>query len=839
MCFTFHLRLIVNLVKSISFFYFDPILNPLNPLNQKKKLFRNLSFGILCLILFTQCISKKENVRSILNFGKDWKFQLGDTPGAESVNFDDSPWRKLNVPHDWSIEGEFNEKNPATPGGGALPGGIGWYRKSFQVSPEELKGSVFVDFDGVYQNSEVWINGHSVGKRFYGYSSFRYELTPQLITGENVIAGKVDNSTQPNSRWYSGSGIFRNVWFVSTGKTYIAHWGTFITTPEITETQAKVKIVTQIKNKLNADQKLVLKTQLIDPSGKEITSGKMETNGEKDSVFGANFDFEVKNPVLWNLDSPQLYTAVFQVFVDGQQVDNYTTSFGIRSFEFNAEKGFFLNGKSLKINGVCNHHDLGCLGSAINTRALERQMEILKGMGCNAIRTSHNPPAPELLDLADRMGFIIMDEAYDMWKKPKNKFDHSTVWDETHKKDLQNLILRDRNHPSVMIWSIGNEIPEQSDSTGISIAQELAGYVRELDTSRPVTSACDRPNTQNFIIRSGALDLIGFNYHQNDYAAFSQTFPGQKFISTESVSALMTRGVYDMPSEVIRRWPVRNDWKGSMPNADNTCSSYDNVSAPWGSTHEETWKVIKKHDYLSGQFIWTGFDYLGEPTPYWWPSRSSYFGIVDLAGFPKDVYYMYQSEWTKKDVLHIFPHWNWTEGQTIDIWAYSNAEEVELFLNGKSLGIQKKQGDDLHLMWKVPYTPGTLKAVSRTAGKEVLVQEVKTAGAPAKLVVTADRSLINADGNDLSFLTVDVVDANGVIVPNADNLVKFQLEGSGAIVGVDNGDPVSHESFKAQQRKAFHGKCLAVVQSGEKAGIIKFTATSEGLPNVTVVLTTK
>jgi len=806
-----------------------------------KILIRNVSLGLFLLLVLNQCVSKQEKGRSIVSFGKDWKFQLGDIPGAEAVDFADAAWRNLNIPHDWSIEGEFSEKNPATPGGGALPGGIGWYRKSFKVSAEDLKGSVFIDFDGIYQNSEVWINGHSLGKRFYGYSSFRYELTPWLVAGEkkNVLAVKVDNSMQPNSRWYSGSGIYRNVWLVTTGKTYIAHWGTFITTPEITATNAKVKIVHQIKNKLVADQKLVLKTVILDPEGKEVNRGKMVTKGVKDSVLSATFDFDVKNPVLWSLEEPKMYSAVSKVFVDGELVDNYTTPFGIRSFEFNAEKGFFLNGKSLKINGVCNHQDLGCLGSAINKRALERQLEILKGMGCNAIRTSHNPPAPELLDLADQMGFIIMDEAFDMWKKPKNKFDYSTVWDEMHKKDLQDLILRDRNHPSVMIWSIGNEILEQWDSTGIAIAKELSGYVRELDTTRPITSACNDPKPSNFIIRSETLDLIGYNYHQNDFEAFPQTFPGKKFIGSETVSALMTRGVYDMPSDEIRRWPANKDWKGQMPNADNTCSSYDNVSTPWGSTHEETWKVIKKHDFLSGQFIWTGFDYLGEPTPYGWPSRSSYFGIIDLAGFPKDVYYMYQSEWTKKNVLHIFPHWNWKEGQTVDIWAYSNSEEVELFLNDKSLGVKKKQGDDLHLMWRVPFTPGTLKAISRTAGKEVLVKEIRTAGVPAKLILTADRSDIKADGNDLSFLTVDVVDANGVIVPNADNLVKFQVEGSGAIVGVDNGDPISHESFKASQRKAFHGKCLVVVQSGENPGVIKLIASADGLTSNTVEITTK
>ena len=795
-----------------------------------KKQILNFSLGILSLVLFTHCTSKRAVERSILNFDKDWKFQLGDASGAEAVKFDDSSWRKLNVPHDWSIEGVFSDKYPATPGGGALPGGIGWYRKSFQISKDELESSVFIDFDGVYENSEVWINGHSVGKRFYGYSSFRYELTPYLIPGENIIAVKVDNSAQPNSRWYSGSGIYRNVWLVTTGKTHVDHWGTVVTTPEITDAMAKVKFTAQIKNHLKDGQKLMVKTVIVDPSGKEVVTGKMDSNGVKDSILSVSFDFDVKNPVLWNLDTPKLYSAVTRVFVDGDLTDNYTTPFGIRSFKFDIDKGFSLNGKYIKINGVCDHHDLGCLGTAINRRALERQIELLKGMGCNAIRTSHNPPAPELLELADQMGMIIMDEAFDMWKKPKNPYDYHTVWDQMHKKDLQDLIRRDRNHPSVIIWSIGNEIPEQWDSTGITIAKELAGYVHELDPTRPITSALNDPQPYNNIYRSGALDLVGYNYHQNTFPNFPKDFPGQKFIATETVSALMTRGVYDMPSEEIRRWPVEKNWKGPKPNADNTCSSYDNCSTPWGSTHEETWKVIKKHDFLSGQFIWTGFDYLGEPTPYWWPSRSSYFGIIDLAGFPKDVYYMYQSEWTKKDVLHIFPHWNWTKGQTIDIWAYSNAEEVELFLNDKSLGVKKKQGDDLHLMWKVPFTPGTLKAISRTGGKQVLVQEVKTAGAPAKLIVTADHSTIKADGTDLSFVTIDVVDANGTIVPNADNLVKFQIEGGGAIVGVDNGDPVSHESFKAPQRKAFHGKCLVVIQAGEKAGTIKLTANSDGLP---------
>lgn len=804
-----------------------------------KTLIRNFCFPFFILIFLIGCTSKNDNARSKLNFDKDWKFQLGDTIGAESVQFDDSSWRKLNIPHDWSIEGAFSEKNPASPGGGALPGGIGWYRKSFQVTSNDLKGSVFIDFDGVYQNSEVWINGQSLGKRFYGYSSFRYDLTPHLTAGNNLIAVRVDNSTQPNSRWYSGSGIYRNVWLVKTGKTFVEHWGTFVTTPEITPELAKIKITTRIRNSLKEGQELALQTFIVDPSGNVVAEGKLDTDEVKDSLYTNTFNFEVRYPVLWNLDDPEMYSAVSHVFVDGKLVDNYTTPFGIRSFKFDSEKGFFLNGKNIKINGVCDHHDLGCLGSAINKRALERQIEILKGMGCNAIRTSHNPPAPELLDLADQMGMLIMDEAFDMWKKPKNRYDYHTVWDEMHKKDLQDMILRDRNHPSVIIWSIGNEILEQWDSTGISIAKELAGYVHELDTTRPITSALNDPKPYNNIYRSGALDLVGYNYHQNTFNDFPTDFPNQKFIASETVSALMTRGYYDLPSDLIRRWPIQKGYNGPKPNDDNTCSSYDNVSAPWGSTHEETWKVIKKSDFLSGQFIWTGFDYLGEPTPYWWPSRSSYFGIIDLAGFPKDVYYMYQSEWTDKNVLHIFPHWNWKEGQEVDIWAYTNAEEVELFLNGKSLGTKKKQGDDLHIMWRVPFEPGTLRAVSKTGGKEVLVKEVKTAGAPAKLLLTPDRTEIDADGSDLSFITVDVVDDQGTIVPDAENLINFKLEGSGAIVGVDNGNPVSHESFKAPMRKAFHGKCLVVVQSSEKPGLIKLTANTDGLPESVADITLK
>jgi beta-galactosidase len=525
----------------------------------------------------------------------------------------------------------------------------------------------------------------------------------------------------------------------------------------------------------------------------------------------------------------------------GKLLDTYETPLGIRYFSFDREKGFFLNGKRVKINGVCDHHDLGALGAAVNMRALERQLEMLKAMGVNGIRTSHNPPAPELLELADRMGFIVMDEAFDMWKKEKTKFDYHLDWDEWHKRDLEDMVLRDRNHASVFIWSIGNEISEQwggNPAAGI-IGKELSGIVRSLDKTRPITSACNFVDQKNTLIANGDLDLVGTNYSHDRIPQFPKLFPGRAFIGTETVSALASRGSYDMPSDVIRRWPHRWDQDFKDGNPDFSVSAYDNVSAPWGSTQEETWKVIKKTDFFAGQFIWTGWDYIGEPTPYPWPARSSYFGIIDLAGFPKDVFYMYQSEWTSKPVLHVFPHWNWKQGAPVDVWAYFNSDEVELFLNGKSLGTKRKSGDDLHVMWRVPFEPGTLKAISRSRGKVVLTREVHTAGQPARIILSPDRRVIKADGSDLSFVTVKVVDADGTVVPQADNLVKFQLTGEGSIAGVDNGSQVSHEPFKANYRKAFHGMALAIIQSKGKAGRITLKATAEGLAPASVVIEAK
>ncbi|MBN1415435.1 MAG: DUF4982 domain-containing protein [Bacteroidales bacterium] len=802
---------------------------------------KNIQFILVLwalMISFTACKQPDRCVRITESFNEDWSFNPGDEKDASNVDFDDSSWRKLNLPHDWSIEGSFSEKHPATAGGGALPGGIGWYRKTFWLPASDSMKNVFIDFDGIYRCSEVYINGHLLGMRPNGYISFRYDLTPYLNYGKqkNVLAVRVDNSQQPNSRWYSGSGIYRNVRLVKTGKIFVDHWGTFITTPEINTTSADVVIFVKIRNTSDQHAGLEIRTSVHDAIGELINTVSSDCSLSGNTVQEIRQDLTVTAPILWTLENPFLYKAVTAIFMDGKEVDVYETHFGIRSFAFDSQEGFFLNGEPVKIKGVCNHHDLGCLGAAVNERAIERQLEILKDMGCNGIRTSHNPPAPELLDLCDRMGFVVMDEAFDMWEKRKSPYDYALYWNEWHERDLRDLILRDRNHPSVFIWSIGNEILEQWDTSGLRVTPHLVKIVRDLDTTRPVTAACNPPGPFNNVVKSGVLDLIGYNYAHREYEKFHEIFPGKQFIATETTSGLMTRGCYDMPSDSIRRWPVRWDIPFTTGNSDNTVSSYDNVSAPWGSTHEETWRIVKKHNYLSGMYIWTGFDYLGEPTPYSWPSRSSYFGIIDLAGFPKDIYYLYQSEWTDEPVLHIFPHWNWKENQLIDVIAYTNCQEVELFLNDSSLGVKKKDLDELHLMWRLNFIPGTVRAVGRTNNQEVLETVIKTAGEPAKLVLKPDRSTIRANGTDLCFVTVEVTDKDGNTVPYADNLVKFRLDGQAWIAGVDNGDPVSHDPFKADYRKAFHGKCMVVVQSKKTKGSVVVNAASEGLEPAAVTI---
>lgn len=792
---------------------------------------------LLCGSLVTAMAQAR--IESVLS--DHWRFHLGEDSAAIDPEYKTTNWRMVKVPHDWSIEGDFHEKNPATNQGGSLPGGIGWYRNDFGLYRDWKDKQVRVEFDGVYRNSEVWINGHYLGKRPNGYISFSYDITPYLKFGfgSNSLVVRVDNSQQPNSRWYTGSGIYRNVRIVLTNKVSVAPWGSFVTTPVVNAQEATVQLALQLKRAGEAAQTVQVRTQVVDQRGKVIAATTSNNTVLTDTLHALQQQLQIKQPQLWSTASPYLYKAVTSILQNGKEIDRYTTPFGIRYFRFDADKGFFLNGESLKIHGVCMHHDLGALGAAVNVRAMERQLEIMKAMGANAIRTAHNPPAPELLDLCDKMGFLVIDEAFDMWAKKKNKFDYYSDFPAWHRRDLEDQVKRDRNHPSVFLWSIGNEIREQFDSTGITLTKELVGIVKALDTTRPVIAALSEwdPN-KNFMYKSGEFEVVGLNYHHEVYEDFQKHYPGKAFIGAENMSALATRGHYDLPSDTMKFWPQKSPMKYvEGGNADHTVSAYDQVAAYWGSSHETTWKIIKKHAFLSGLFVWTGFDYLGEPVPYPWPARSSYYGIVDLAGFPKDVYYMYQSEWTNKPVLHVFPHWNWQPGQQVDIWAYYNqADEVELYLNGRSLGLKRKTGDDLHVMWRVPFEAGTLKAVSRKAGKTVLTREVKTAGAPYRLELVPDRKIIHADGKDLSFVTIRVLDEKGSIVQDANPAIRIKVSNRGRLVAMDNGYQADLDSFKANPRKAYNGLCLAVIQSDEFAGPITIEASAPGLQGAAITI---
>lgn len=830
----------------------------------------NLIYAIALMLVVNACANADASAPRSANFDEGWKFNLGDSAAYSQPDFNDSSWRSLNLPHDWAIEGDFSKENPSGTGGGALPGGIGWYRKTFTVPGYKEGEKVYIDFDGAYMNTTVYINGHELGTRPYGYASFSYDITPWLKEGDNVIAVKVDNSDQPNSRWYSGCGIYRHVWLRKLDAIHVAQWGTYVTTSDITPDSATVNIATTVDNTSATDAEVTLTTRVIDPQGKVAATVTASDNIAAGKSATVNQSARVADPQLWSLDNPALYSVVTDVAVGGKTVDTYQTTTGIRTIEFTADKGFFLNGEQVKINGVCMHHDLGALGAAVNTRAIRRQLEILQEMGVNAYRASHNPPAPEALALCDSMGILVMDEAFDMWRKRKTERDYARFFDEWHERDLTDLVTRDRNHPSIIMWSIGNEVLEQwSDAAADTLSLEeanlilnfghgadklakdgdemsvnsmltakLADIVKQLDPTRPVTAGMNEPNPGNHLIKSGALDIIGLNYHDEWYDDAEKNYPGKPLLGSETVSALMTRGYYKNPSDSIIIAPKR--WDIPYEDPSFACSAYDNEHVPWGTTHENSLRRMKD-DRVMGQFIWTGFDYLGEPTPYGWPARSSYFGIVDLAGFPKDVYYMYQSEWRPdKTVLHLFPHWNWTPGQTVDLFAYyNNADEVELFVNGKSQGVRSKGDGEYHVMWRVPFEPGTIKAVSRKAGKTVAEQVINTAGEPAQIRLTPDRATIAADGNDLSFVTVEILDSDGNLCPTAVNEVTFTVEGAGQNEGVDNGNPISLERFKADSRKAMAGKALLIVRNNGKKGDINVKAVSPGLSDAAVTLKAK
>lgn len=816
--------------------------------------------GLLSLSLFAFLQAVAADSRSI-NFDSGWKFILGDSKDYSEANLNDSGWRLLNLPHDWAIEGSFSKDNPSGTGGGALPGGIGWYRKTFTLPAADRGKEVYIDFDGAYMNSTVYINGHELGTRPYGYASFSYDLTPWLKPGENVIAVRVDNAEQPNSRWYSGCGIYRHVWLRVLNPIHVDQWGVFAEQKKVSKDEALLNIRTTIVNNTDRKTKVNIESEIVSPEGKTVARVSTVRELAPEAKTIVTCPVKVGQPELWSVKNPNLYTVVNTIREGGQILDQYKLKTGFRFLDFDAQKGFSLNGERMKINGVCLHHDAGALGAVVNKAAIARQLRILKDMGANAIRSSHNPPAPELLELCDSMGLMVMDETFDMWRKKKSAHDYARYFPEWHERDLTDLVVRDRNHPSIIMWSIGNEVLEQwSDANADTLSLEqanlilnfghskdllakedgelsvnslltkkLADMTRELDPTRPVTAGCNEPNPGNHLFRSGALDIIGYNYHNENFKDVPKNFPGKPFIVTESVSALQTRGYYRMPSDSMFVWPKR--WDIPFEDPSFSCSSYDNCHVPWGTTHEQTLRDVENNDFIMGQFVWTGFDYLGEPTPFGWPARSSYFGIVDLAGNPKDSYYLYQSRWNPDvDVLHIFPHWNWNDGEEVDVWAYfNNADEVELFLNGKSLGSKKADNDTYHLSWRVPFTRGSIEAVSRKDGKEVKRTRIYTASEPVAIRLTPDRKEINADGTDLSYVLVEVIDKDGNLCPWAENEITFNVEGSGKNAGVDNGSPISLEPFKSDSRKAFYGKALVIIQNDGTPGDIKVTASSPGL----------
>ena len=828
-------------------------------------LFRYSCFVVISLLGFygLECKASERHL-----WDEGWRFSLHQDDKPQQSAFDDSAWRLLDLPHDWAIEGDFYAQNPSGANGGALPGGKGWYRKHLILHDNDAASRYVLHFDGAYMNTSVFVNGTLVGTRPYGFISFSYDLTPYLDKpGDNVIAVKVDNSQQPNSRWYTGCGIYRHVYLSKSTDIRVAEWGVHAIS-KVEKGIGTLTLNTQIENPSGRSRRVTVRQKLWNRAH-QIVAQTSKTCQVRAPEVTISQQMRVQKPQLWSLSSPYLYTVTTEIIENGRVLDSDTITTGIRTVAFDVAKGFFLNGENIKINGVCLHGDLGCLGTAINEDALYRQLVMMKEMGVNAIRCSHNPPAPELLNLCDSMGLLVMDEAFDSWMQGKTAYDYSLYFKTWFERDLRDMVLRDRNHPSIILWSIGNEVLEQWNKVNNSgmaledvnillnnsrdkaaltqgdrlnvnarLTQVLATVVRRYDPTRLITAGCNEVSPDNNLFKSGALDVIGFNYHQKKVADVPQKFPGKPFIMTETVSALQTRGYYRMPSDSLYRWPTH---KRPFTEPSFMCSSYDNCCAYWGSTHEETWDVVKHTPYCAGQFIWTGFDYIGEPTPFNFPARSSYFGLVDLAGFPKDTYYMYQSEWTKKPVLHVFPHWNWIEGQTIDLWCYYNqAEEVELFVNGKSQGVRRKSNEhEYHVAWRVTFEPGEVRVVARKNGKQVNEKTIRTAGAPHHIQLTPNRKVIKANGRSLSFVAVEVVDKDGNLCPWAENKVLFSLTGDAKIAGVDNGSPFSLERFQANERRAFFGKCLVVLQAGKMPSTIQLTAKSVDLVPQTIEIKTE
>lgn len=768
-------------------------------------------FIVIAIFIFATSIFSQTRVTK--SFDADWKFLKGNAENAGKTDFNDSAWKTVNVPHDWSIEGPFDEKNPTGPGGGYLPSGVSWYRKHFTVSPKDKGKKFFIEFDGVMEKSDVWINGHHLGQRPSGYISFEYELTDHLNFGkDNVITVKADTSAQPASRWYTGAGIYRHVRLVTKNEVYIPQYGVFVTTPQVDENEAIVSVLSEITNQSNKLQWVSMQVDLVDSNGKIVASEEnksIELAPNKSSSFGLTLN--VKNPNRWDINNPVLYKAITRIKSNKRTLDDETIPFGIRDYKFEAKTGFWLNGKNFKVKGVCVHHDGSAFGAAVPLAVWEHRFNEFKKIGVNAIRTAHNPPAPEVLDLADRMGFLVMDELFDQWTVAKNKYDYHLYFREWSKRDVRDTVRRDRNHPSIILWSAGNEIHDTpKPEIAIPILKGLVETFHENDPTRPVTQGLFRPNVSKDYDNGLAdlLDVVGQNYREKEILAAHKQKPTRKIIGTEN-------------------------------------------------THElSQWLAVRDNPEYAGHFVWSGIDYLGEAAKY--PAVSYNSGLLYKTATWRPLAFQRQSWWSDKPMVYLArrvaktpllptdPGYNpieerrpqvlfsdWTpknlhpHEENVEI--YSNCEEVELFLNGKSLGKKSKPANDSPRNWNVDFEVGTIKAVGINGGKIVSEYELKTAGKPAKIMLSVNKTTLKNNWDDVVFAQVTVTDEMGTIIPNAENLIKFETKGAGRVVAVDSGDFNSHEPYQALERRAYQGICFALLKANKSSGKITLTATSPNL----------